>query len=60
MIDFINFQNTTSNLKSIPGFAVLSELGVRVELDLPAVVPVGLLGLSLFDFRCVAELSFSF
>ena len=55
MIDFMNFQASTSGLRSLSVFAVLSEPGVRVELDLLA---VGLPGPSLFDLRCVAE-SFS-
>ena len=59
MIDFMNFQNSISNMRSIPGFAVLSELGVRVGLDLSAVAPVGLPGPDLIDLRCVVGLSFS-
>ena len=59
MIDFMNFQNSSSDLKPTHGLAVLPELGVRVGLDLSAVVPVELLGPGLFYLRCVAGSSFS-
>ena len=59
MIDFMNFQNLSSDLKPIHGLVVLHGLGVRVGLDLLAVAPVGLPGPDLFDLRCVTGSSFS-
>ena len=38
MIDFMNFQNSSSDLKPMTGPVVLHELGVRVGLDPSAVL----------------------
>ena len=66
MIDFMNFQNSSSDLKPIHGLAVLHELGVRVGLDLLALLsldPGGFASTGFCDFcpasslaQCLVEL----